>query len=298
MKSSMESMRGPGAGRGGRRGRHAALLAAGAALALTAATPALAQDEVERRSSGQSCYCVSTRPGDFWAPAVFGGRARLGVYLSSEADEAGARIDRVARRSPAEEAGLRAGDIITAINGRSVLEPIPGEDIDDDESAPTVRVSLIMRDIEPGDTVTVEYLRDGVRRTAEVATRDMFEIRMPEIESAMARAREAMRAARPIRIDGAVFAFGAEGRFGIAVTDLSDDLGEYVGTTEGVLVTRVDEDSPFDLRAGDVIQSVDGRKVRDAAHLRRILGSYGEDETVQLEVLRRRQRVTVEGRAP
>src|SRR5690606_30948196 len=142
-----------------------------------------------------SCYCVSGRPGAFWTGTMLGSRARLGVYLSSEADDAGAPIERVMRRSPAAEAGLRAGDIITAIDGRSVLEPVPGEDIGDDESAPAARVSLIMRDVEPGDTVRVEYLRDGVRRTAEVVTGSAFDVQMPEIEDVMARARETLRAA-------------------------------------------------------------------------------------------------------
>src|SRR5690606_23278245 len=132
----------------------------------------------------------------------------------------------------------------------------------------------------PGDTVRVEYLRDGVRRTAEVVTGSAFDVQMPEIEDVMARARETLRAARPIRIEGGMFAFGAEGRFGIRVTDLGKDLGEYFGTSEGVLVTHVDEDSQLDLRAGDVIQRVGGRKVEDAAHLRQILGTYRKDETV------------------
>src|SRR5690606_27654994 len=163
----------------------------------------------------------------------------------------------------AEAAGLRAGDIITAIDGRSVLEPLPGEESDDDALGPTARVSMLLRDVKPGDTVTVEYLRDGERRTAEVATHDTFGARVSGGARALARARAARRAPRPLRFAGAVFPFGAENRFGIGLTALSADLGEYFGTSEGVLVTRVDDDSPLDLRAGDVIQSVGGRKVED-----------------------------------
>src|SRR5690606_17055935 len=248
MEYSTKPNGGRAVGRGARRGRPAALVAAGAALALAAATPALAQEQEDTRASGQSCYCVRTSPGAFWTGTMFPGRARLGVYLADEADEAGAKIDRVVRRSGAEAAGLRAGDIITAIDGRSVLEPIPGEEFDDDAVAPAGRVTMLLRDVKPGDTVTVEYLRDGERRTAEVVTQDAFRVWSPDLDRVIERAQAplaALRAARPLWIDGATFSFGAEGRFGIGVTDLDGDLGEYFGTTEGVLVTRVDEDSPL-----------------------------------------------------
>jgi predicted metalloprotease with PDZ domain len=285
-------------GRGRRAARRVALT--GAAL-LLAALPANAQ-EAEREKTRENCWCVTV-------PRVrvlsFGQRARMGVMLATRAgaeDAAlGARIERVFEGSPAEEAGLRAGDIITAINGRSVLDPLPDEDIDEDESPPAARVSMLMRDVKPGDTIRVDYLRGGERRSAEVATRDVLEIHAPwtreNMERMQARARE-LRAALPRRLDTFAFGWGAEARFGIQVADLAPELGEYFGTSEGVLVVRVDEDSPFDLRAGDVIQRVGGRKVEDAAHLRQILGSYRENETVQLEVLRKRERVTVEGRVP
>jgi len=281
------------------RGRLAVLVAAGTTLAVAAATPVLAQDRDERGTSGRSCYCVGTGPGAVWLHVPPVGRAGLGVYLAPEATAEGVRIERVMRRSGAEAAGLRAGDVITAINGRSVLEPLAGEDADDDKVAPVGRVSALLRDVEPGDTVTVEYLRDGERRTAKVVTRDVFGVRAQDVEQAMARAREALRAARPaFRFADGALAFGVGSRFGIQLADVNADLGDYFGTKEGVLVTRVDDDSPFDLRAGDVILSVGGRKVEDSAHLRQILASYRKGETVKLDVLRKRQRVTVEGRAP
>ncbi|HEX7090466.1 MAG TPA: PDZ domain-containing protein [Longimicrobiales bacterium] len=286
-------------GRGRPAVRRVALM--GAAL-LLAAAPASAQ-EGEREGTRENCWCVSM-PARVQVLS-FGQRARMGVMLATKAgaeDAAlGARIERVLEDSPAEEAGLRAGDIITAIDGRSVLEPLPDEDIDEDESPPAARVSMIMRDVEPGDTIRVDYLRDGERRTADVVTRDVLEIRAPwtheDLERMQARMRE-LRDALPRRVDAFAFGWGADARFGIHVADLDPDLGEYFGTTEGVLVVRVDEDSPFELRAGDVIQRVGGRKVEDAAHLRQILASYRENETVQLEVLRKQERLMVEGQAP
>src|SRR5690606_20442414 len=77
------------------RGGAAAVMAAGAALALAAATPALAQDRDETRARGRSCYCVNTAPETFWTGTLSFGRARLGVYLSSEETDEGAKIERV-----------------------------------------------------------------------------------------------------------------------------------------------------------------------------------------------------------
>ena len=297
------------------RGRMvAARLALAGAAVLLAAMPASAQ-RGDREGRRENCVCISA-PWDTTVPTVrvlsSVPRARLGVELAMRADAKdvarGARIERIQPGSPAERAGLRAGDVITAINGRSVLEPLPDEDIDEEESAPAARVLMLMREVEPGDTVRVDYLRDGERRTAEVVARGALEfsgvlrpedmermrVRMRELREALPRRLEAM----PGRMGVGTFRWGAEARFGIQVADLNPELGEYFGTREGVLVVRVEEDSPLGLRAGDVLQRVGGRKVEDAAHLRQILASYRRDETIQLEVLRKRQRMTLEARAP
>ena len=63
----------------------------------------------------------------------------------------GAAIQAVHPGGPAEREGLRAGDVIVGIDGRSVDEP---EDVSDAVSAH-----------RPGDEIEVEVIRDGERRT-------------------------------------------------------------------------------------------------------------------------------------
>jgi putative serine protease PepD len=84
-------------------------------------------------------------------------RPYLGV--TSAPHPQGAEIQEVAPGSPARSSGLRAGDVITGVDGRDVSEPAD--------------VSEALDGLEPGDEVQVEVARDGERRTLtiELATR-------------------------------------------------------------------------------------------------------------------------------
>lgn len=90
------------------------------------------------------------------------GRPRLGVqvqelnkdlapYFKVE-EKGGVLVLDVTKDSPAEKAGLRAGDVITRVDGEKIT------DADDLISA--------LRDYEEGDEATVEYVRQG--KTAKV----------------------------------------------------------------------------------------------------------------------------------
>ena len=82
------------------------------------------------------------------------GGAFLGVSVGDSPTGDGAVVQQVVAGSPADRAGLRAGDVIVELDG------------DDVSSASDV--VRIVRDHEDGDRVTVTYERDGDRRTADV----------------------------------------------------------------------------------------------------------------------------------
>jgi C-terminal processing protease CtpA/Prc len=99
-------------------------------------------------------------------------RARLGVSLNGtqgeEYDRQGARITDVVEDSPADEAGLQEGDIITHLDGNSLLAPIPGEEdmeFGEETSLPVQRLMALARELEDGQEVEVRYLRDGASAT-------------------------------------------------------------------------------------------------------------------------------------
>ena len=63
----------------------------------------------------------------------------------------------------AEDAGLRAGDIITSINGESLTA--------DNSEGATEKLIDFMQGVEAGDELDVEYLRNGRNDTVTVSPR-------------------------------------------------------------------------------------------------------------------------------
>lgn len=273
--------------------RTAAALAVAAALFAPAAVSAQeGRVEIERVPRGAS-------PDDV-IRVLTNRRMRLGINvdLRPEAnDTIGARIEGVTPGGPADKAGLRAGDVITRLDGqplysrgtaaRNERQPMPG-----------LRLIQLAAKLEPNDTVAVEYLRDGDRRTARLVTADdaqSFVYRDGEpgaftFERMLPTIRDGYRADAPL----AYWMFGSQlGRLELA--PINADLGRYFGVTEGVLVIDAPKDSELQLRGGDVVLSVDGREPSSPQHLLRILRSYEPGESVRLEIQRDRRRETVTG---
>lgn len=87
-------------------------------------------------------------------PAARWGVAFLGVATRDATDPRGARVVQVASGSPADRAGLRAGDVITKVDDATV----------DSAGQLTERVRVHRR----GDRVAITYTRDGRSATATV----------------------------------------------------------------------------------------------------------------------------------
>ncbi|UCC71094.1 MAG: PDZ domain-containing protein [Gemmatimonadota bacterium] len=297
--------------------RLAQLALAGALLIAGVAQPVWAQEDKEdERGCVCECRGIATAPysrvqvwpggGDWPQVTWFSSRPRLGVWIHTEAnpetDRYGALIDEVSEGSPAEKAGIREGDIITKLDGVSLLEG--DESYDEDESAPGMRLIERARKLEVGDTVEVEFRRDGDIQTVELAVGDFDEpfalslaYGFPETERIRGLV-ERLREIPEVRVrarDSFALTLGAT-LPGLELVSLNPGLGEYFGTEEGVLVISVPEDSELGLRAGDVIQSIDGRAIRSPSHAMRILRSYNADEEVTFEILRKDRRESVQGK--
>jgi S1-C subfamily serine protease len=233
-------------------------------------------------------------------PFDLGRGARLGVSLTvggGEGEAGGARVEAVSPGGPADRAGIESGDVITAVGGTSVLSPLPDEGQEEralrEASAPVGRVIALVRALEPGDSVQVDVLRDGAPRSFTVVTGDAGAMTFSFGPGMEGRVFEVPRVGAVPQV-ATLFAPGRVA--GVSLVPLNPELGEYFGTSRGVLVTEVPEGSSTGLRAGDVILRIGDRDVEDVAHARRVLASYRSGEEVTFQLMRRQREETVRGR--
>src|SRR5438128_3425743 len=274
-------------------------LAGAVAVALPAA---LAAQETPRPAPAPRARARAGTP--FGVFSFSGNHGRIGVIVNTAAnadsDKIGARIDGVTPGGPAAKAGLKAGDIITKFNGTS-LAGVRAED--EDESGPGMKLIELAHDLDPGDTVQVEYRRGGDSKKATLVAEEVSysnEFRMPPTpELAFPPGPGAPHGNMMIEpgMGGFSFCFG-EGWCDLNLVRLNPDLGEYFGTTEGLLVVKAPADSSLPLKSGDVILSIGGRKPTTVEHAMRILRSYDAGETVSIEIMRKQKRMTLSWKVP
>lgn len=167
-------------------------------------------------------------------------RGQLGVLiqnLTPELAEAfnlsngqGAVIDRVLAKSPAENAGLKAGDVVTRINGRPV------------HNAGELRNAIGLLPL--GSRVSLDLLRDGQPRSMQIKVEEYTSQR--------------------------VVAGGLSKRLSGAELGEIDPNHPLADKVEGIQVVRIEPGSAAHragLRAGDVIASINRTAVRSLAEV-------------------------------
>jgi len=226
----------------------------------------------------------------------FSNKPRIGITIDGSKESGpveGVAIGGVTPESAADDAGLRAEDVITAVNGESMSA----------ENSNEANKLLLdfMQGVEEGDELEVEYLRNGNVGTVELSPKVMemhafswvpdadhdFSVHVPAAPDFIAE----------FQVErGFPFMGGAWGS--MELVTLTEGLGKYFGTDSGLLVVSAPKTETLELQDGDVIQTIDGRKPTDVRHAMRILNSYESGESLKLGIMRDKKSRTLEVEVP
>ena len=207
----------------------------------------------------------------------------LGIKITPLSDEArqaakveaGALVAEVMPGSPAERAGIKVDDVITAVNGRAVEGP--RQLLDE------------IRELKPGDKAKVAWSRKGSRMEASVALGAYAE---------KGGGQESTKTEKPKpQRTGEAFL----GVWAVPLTKENEELA--AGTDHGVLINSLAVDGPAakaGLKAGDVIAGMDGKDVNDPGELVERLRAHKPGDAIRIAYFRAGKRsdatVTLEER--
>jgi serine protease Do len=209
----------------------------------------------------------------------------------------GVLIEEVQEDSPAAKAGIRDGDVVVEFDGERVRS--------------MRQFSRLVQETPSEREVQTVLVRDGQRMTVSVQPQSSGGARAllgrfgdlhvvpPTPPPAPA---PPMRPA-PAPFD--MFSrlepyFGrSTGRLGITVGTLSEQLADYFGTEDGVLVTSVYDNSAAakaGLKAGDVITAIDGSAVDSPSDVSRRAERLEDGDEFTLEIVRDKKAMTLKGK--
>src|SRR6266404_1978798 len=209
--------------------------------------------------------------------------------------ERGVVLGKIVPDSPAAKAGLKENDVVTEVNGQRV------------EGAAQFR--RMIHEIPAGRTIQLTVWRDGRTQTISATlgkseqgrhamkmmtpTPGTFAFRMPEMPQIPS-----------MEWNGSML-LGGQPRLGIDAEDISGQLGAFFGAPdgEGILVRDVNSGSPAEkagVKAGDVITSLNGERIRTVGELREKLSAKRDDKdrTVKLGVLRNKSEISLNVELP
>jgi len=174
----------------------------------------------------------------------------------------GALVSQVVEGSPAEKAGIKAGDIIVKLNG----EPVSG----------AAHLKNMVGKEKPGSVAKLTIYRD----------KKTFDVNVNVGE----RTQKAVAAAKP----------SGEGEtsneLGVELEKVPAAVAEKMGLKEGqgLRIKDIDSDGPggrMGLRSGDVILEIDGHAISDVADFNKALAEAKKNKVIRLTVQRGNSRI-------
>lgn len=243
---------------------------------------------------------VSGQERNSRALTVLAGRgAEIGVSIrdveKADADRqhvtGGAVVEEVRPDTPADKAGLKKSDVIVEFDGERVRS--------------ARQFSRLVQETVPGHEVTTTVVRDGQKKDLRLTPSEgrgemsvflngdggMLRNRLGDLGD-LPNLADRMRGFNfNLDIPGAL----SGRRLGVTVDELTNQLADYFGAKDGVLVTAVTDGtaaSRAGLKAGDVITSINGASVHSRDDLVRALRDANSNE-VTIGILRDKKESSV-----
>jgi membrane-associated protease RseP (regulator of RpoE activity) len=262
--------------------------------------------------SGDDAEAMAAFEADVEGQAATGGYIGLSFREDTKSSEGGALVTRVVDESPASKAGIKKGDVVVGFGGDVVRGP--------------AKMSEKIRASKPGDKVVVDVRRDGKvqKITVELAKRPTmawhyrtgdYAPLSPDAQMELERSLKGLDEKMPNleKRLGKMKFYGPGGRglmifgrnkplLGIEMIETTPELRDALGGSKdaGVLVGKVLPGSAAEkggLRVGDLILSVEGKKVSDPSDLAAEIEEQ-EGKTVDLDVVRDKKPMKVKAVLP
>lgn len=186
----------------------------------------------------------------------------IGIYMQPELTEdlakkfgvkKGVLVTEVIKSSPAEKAGIKAGDVIQKVNDKEVNSPLD------------LKNEILKREI--GEKIKLTLIRKGKEITITLTTAKMPEkiaqTEKKEIEEAL---------------------------LGITVQAITSDLREKYNISkgeQGVVITKVSPDGPaarVGIEAGDIIKEINRKKITNINDFKEAMQKVNPGEIILLRV--------------
>ena len=166
----------------------------------------------------------------------------------------GVLVNEIFEGDPADQAGIRPGDIITMISGKKINTPRT--------------LARIIGSVAPGEEIKIEILRDNKKR---VVTALLVERKSVAVPASISPSKERI--------------LGFKGQ------EINEKLAKKfkIDGESGIVVTEVTPDSPAGnsgLKIGDVIREINRKEVTQIEDLNKILDGYKGEENILFRVNR------------
>ena len=196
-------------------------------------------------------------------------------------EERGVEVSSVAEDGPAAKAGIKDGDVVLEYNG----QPVAG----------TAQFQRMVRETPVGRQVKLTIWRNGAAQTVTATVGENKQTMMTPDDGAWNFSMPAVPAMPNFdmphfQVSSQNPMLGIEGE----ALGQQEQLAEFFGVQEGVLVRNVKKGSPAEkagLKAGDVITRVEDSKVASTAEITRTLRGLKSRKTVNLTVTRNKKEI-------